>query len=139
MQQEPHHSGLEQAGTVGRMMVGIFTLCFAGVGITVLIFLWSQPFGRFGSPPLFFRIFGSFIAIAFITIGGGMAYLAFFGPKNKQIYEKLSRAARQSGRTEVTDYGCPSCGAALDKDADVSPHGDVKCGYCDTWFNVHGK
>lgn len=34
-------------------------------------------------------------------------------------------------------YDCPSCGAALGKEADVSPSGDVKCGYCERWFNIH--
>ena len=34
------------------------------------------------------------------------------------------------------NYSCKSCGASLDKNVDVSPSGDVKCKYCNKWFNV---
>ena len=44
---------------------------FGLIGVTVIVFLWSQPFGEFGSPPLFFRIFGSLIASVFILVGFG--------------------------------------------------------------------
>jgi hypothetical protein len=37
-----------------------------------------------------------------------------------------------------TGYTCPACGARLGEAADVSPKGDVKCGYCRQWFNIHG-
>ncbi len=35
------------------------------------------------------------------------------------------------------NYACPSCGASLTDNADVSPLGDAKCGHCGRWFNVH--
>lgn len=34
-------------------------------------------------------------------------------------------------------YDCVRCGAALSKNADVSPSGDIKCQYCNKWFNIH--
>ncbi|MCA9081995.1 MAG: hypothetical protein KDA58_15645, partial [Planctomycetaceae bacterium] len=52
-------------------VIGIVPL---GIGITVIVFLWSQPFGEFHSPPLFFRIFGSFVALFFCLIGGGLVF-----------------------------------------------------------------
>jgi predicted RNA-binding Zn-ribbon protein involved in translation (DUF1610 family) len=36
-------------------------------------------------------------------------------------------------------YDCPNCGEALGKEADVLPSGDVKCGYCERWFNIHSE
>jgi DNA-directed RNA polymerase subunit RPC12/RpoP len=35
------------------------------------------------------------------------------------------------------DYTCKNCGAILGEKADVSPSGDVKCQYCNKWFNIH--
>ena len=38
---------------------------FGCIGVTVLVFLWGHP-DKMGDPPLFFRLVGSFIALAFI-------------------------------------------------------------------------
>ena len=31
---------------------------------------------------------------------------------------------------------CDNCGAKCTNAADISPSGDLKCAYCNTWFNV---
>lgn len=124
-----------------------------GIGMTVLFFLWSAPFGEFGSPPLFFRIFGSFIALAFVMTGIGIFVGAGKLGDPRRMAQSLQEitkdlAANQPVAGSATDesetekkpkvgYDCPNCGAALGKDADVSPSGDVKCGYCERWFNIH--
>ncbi len=132
-----------------RFVAAVFGFVFLGIGLTVIGFLWSQPFGEFGSPPLIFRIFGSFIAVAFVAMGGGTAYAALTGKPNPMGPGR--RAARMmrdmqselpqspSGPPTVGSYSCDSCGAPLDSGADVSPHGDVKCDHCERWFNIHGK
>ena len=127
-----------------RFIGAVFGLIFLGIGLTVIGFLWSAPFGEFGSPPLFFRIMGSFIALAFVTMGGATAYAAITGKLQKQ--HSLSHDARpQNGGLErspapVKDgYSCDNCGATLDSSAEVSPHGDVKCDHCDRWFNIHAR
>lgn len=124
-----------------------------GIGMTVLFFLWSAPFGQFGSPPLFFRVFGSFIALAFVMTGIGIFMGAgkLGNPHSMvQSLQEITKdlAANQPVATSApgnaTDeskpkvsYDCPNCGAALGKQADVSPSGDAKCGYCERWFNIH--
>ena len=129
-----------------RFIGAVFGLIFLGIGLTVIGFLWGAPFGAFGSPPLFFRIVGSLIALAFVTMGGGTAYAAISGKPQKQLMRGL--AARRREQTESTDetrppqsgslgYSCDNCGAPLDSSADVSPRGDVKCAHCNRWFNVH--
>jgi hypothetical protein len=40
--------------------------------------MWSQSFDGFDSPPLFFRVFASFIALAFVAMGGTLAYGSIF-------------------------------------------------------------
>ena len=132
----------------GRIVGAVFGLIFLGIGLTVIVFLWGAPFGEFGSPPLFFRIMGSFIALAFVTMGGGTAYAAITGKPRKHMIRQfaarrreLMRANRETPpRPSVKDgYSCGNCGAALDSSADVSPHGDVKCAHCGRWFNVHAR
>ncbi|WP_145230773.1 hypothetical protein [Gimesia algae] len=120
----------------GARFVGVVIGCvFAGIGLTVLGFMWSQPFGGFHSPPLFFRIFASFIAIPFVVIGGFTAYCALTGKGLKKMRSKSFRSAMQD--SSQGSYTCPKCNAPLSDNIDVSPHGDVKCGYCNSWFNIH--
>jgi hypothetical protein len=54
-------------------LAGIIPL---GIGLTVLGFLWSSSLDEFGRSPflLFFRIFGSFIALGFVLTGFGILF-----------------------------------------------------------------
>jgi len=124
-----------------------------GIGLILLFTVWSGPFGEFDSRPLSFRLIGSFIAFFFMMIG-----VVFFqtgralgDPRRmaqslQQMTNELAAnlPAAGAGTVEPTEetkpkvgYDCPNCGAALGKQADVSPSGDVKCGYCERWFNIH--
>lgn len=114
-----------------RLVAGIFGL----IGVTVLIFLWSAPFGEFGSPPLFFRLFGSLIACVFVIVGVSGAFglgAAMGRPRNPPV-----PGAHPSAQSALKGYQCTSCGATLGANADVSPSGDVKCQFCGRWFNIH--
>lgn len=131
-------------------LMGIVPL---GIGLTVLGFLWGTPFNEFGSPPLFFRVFGSFIALSFLLVGAGFiagpSLARGQGGRLKGMMQDLAETARNTQRngpaktsgespTEPkVGYDCPNCGAALGTDCDVSPSGDAKCGYCKRWFNIH--
>ena len=124
-----------------------------GIGITVLILLWSAPFGAFGSPPLFFRVLASFIALAFVMTGIGIFVGAGKIGDPRRMAKSLQEAANDLAASQraagsasgqpseavrpKVGYDCPNCGAASGKEADVSPSGDVKCGYCERWFNIH--
>jgi hypothetical protein len=129
------------APPAARFIAGVFGFVFAGIGLTVLAFLWGSPFDEFGSPPLFFRVFASFIAIAFVAVGGGTLYSMLRGqgpasvtpaiPLEPEAVRASSPAASPGG------YKCPNCGAPLGNNADVSPSGDAKCSFCKSWFNIH--
>jgi hypothetical protein len=125
----------------GRVIAGVFGFAFAGIGLTVLVFLWGAPWDEFGSPPLFFRLVGSFIAVVFVVVGGMSALGAITGGGLKPRINFPGTGGppeRQSGGpANPSGYVCPHCGAPLGKGAEVSPSGDVKCTYCSTWFNIH--
>lgn len=112
----------------------VFGIVFAGIGLTVIGFLWGER--GFGEPPLFFKLFGSFIAIAFVAVGATFFMAAV---KGRLPHSGNADAARLDAATgDGAGYKCPACGARLGEAADVSPKGDVKCGYCKQWFNIHG-
>lgn len=122
-------------------LVGLFPLA---IGLTVLGGLWLAPFGEFGSPPLFFRIFGSIIALAFVTFGGVALSGKGLQP-TRHVQDVMQQAQREqqgsdpTGTATAGNYQCPSCAAPLADEADVSPLGDTKCAHCDRWFNIHGR
>ena len=117
-----------------RIIPVVMGFIFAGIGLTVLIALWSAK--GFGAPPLFFKIFGSFIAIAFVTVGTTTAIAVL---KGGSLAKHLHNLPQQKGMPSHSgqNFNCPSCGAALPSNADISPSGDVKCTYCNSWFNTH--
>jgi hypothetical protein len=138
-----------QSQTKTGLFVGlVFGLVFLGIGMTVIVWMWTAE--GFGAPPLVFRVFATFIAIAFVAMGGATAYSAAralaggqvgFDPRDlaaRQQDEHLDDNAGPDGdRTAQVGYACPGCGAPLARGADVSPHGDVKCTHCGRWYNVH--
>ena len=132
-------SKFEPLGRIGQALGAIYGLVFLGVGVTVLIFLWSQPDNGF-APPLFFRVMGSFISMAFVAFGFAMCAAAFTAGRLMRSGSPPiadTPASAEGSAPGATSYTCPHCAAPLSDNADVSPRGDVKCGYCKAWFNIH--
>jgi hypothetical protein len=126
--------------SAGRFIGGVFGFAFAGIGLTVLVFLWAAPFGEFESPPIVFRLFGSFIALVFVAVGGTVLVGSIKGRTAMDaVAPRVSFAPTTTAATPSTGYNCPHCGAPLPEKADVSPLGDAKCPFCHTWFNIHQK
>ena len=123
------NNNLQPPATV-RIIPVVFGAIFAAIGVTVIVFLWSS--GGPGEPPVFFRIFGSLIVLAFVVVGGATAIVALTGGRSRRKAD-----SDHPMPSNVTTYTCPRCGAPLAKDADVSPLGDVRCGHCSGWFNIH--
>ena len=121
-----------------RIIPAVFGFAFLGIGLTVIISLWAAPFGDFMSPPLFFRVFGSFIALVFVVVGGTIGWLAIFATAPVGVPSTPSDRSTGQGH-RVANYTCPKCGAPLGDRADVSPSGDAKCTHCGGWFNVHSS
>jgi len=127
---------------VSRLVFGTFGFAFAGIGLSLLGYLWLTPFNDFGSPPLIVRIFGSFIALVFVVMGGTTFLCALIGGQLMNFGEHMrSDAERAAGQNippsiPVT-YTCAKCGAHLGNQTEVSPLGDVKCSFCHQWFNIH--
>jgi DNA-directed RNA polymerase subunit RPC12/RpoP len=113
---------------------------FGFIGIAVLIFLWSAPSDGFGAPPLFFRVFGSFIALAFMAMGFGLPISALLSRSDSSPSGPDSLPLSDGAPSErQVGYRCPHCGAGLGKDQEVSPQGDIKCTYCHKWWNIHSS
>lgn len=122
-------------------LIGLFPL---GVGLLSLCFVWTLP------APIFFKLFGSLVSGFFIL--HGWTWLTLAGRRSGGAaghLRDLVEVARslQSQRSDppstapppAKGYQCAQCGAVLDQNADVSPSGDVKCSYCQRWFNIHGR
>jgi hypothetical protein len=122
-----------------RFVGAVVGFVFAGIGLTVLVFMWATPSDSFDAPPLFFRIFASFIAIAFVGVGGtiGVTSLRRGRGLSAPAGAIPNAAATATAVGAAAGYKCPHCGAPLGERADVSPSGDVKCTFCGRWFNVH--
>jgi hypothetical protein len=132
-EQKPSGSSPPPPNGPGRLLGAVFGIVFAGIGLAVIISLWSVR--GFGEPPMFFKLVGSFIAIAFVAFGAAFASAAFKRqPLPGQTHDAPPSGA---GPADEAGYKCPACGARLGDGADVSPRGDVKCGYCKQWFNIH--
>lgn len=108
----------------------IFMSMFGFIGLAVLIFVWSGTDRDF--PPLIFKVVASFIAIAFMTMGFGVPLAALKASK----FLSETPPADDSSKPPVKGYQCPHCGAGLGTQ-EVSPGGDVKCSYCQKWWNIH--
>lgn len=136
----PAAAGGATATGAARVMAAIFGVAFGGIGLSVISFLWFGEDG-FGGPPLVFRLVGSFIALVFVGFGGFALYGAITGraPAGHASAPTPATPPGQSGGPTPGGYRCPNCGAPLGQGADVSPMGDVKCTFCKTWFNVHGR
>jgi len=138
--QEPEFRG-PQLPPGQRLVAGVFGGVFAAIGVLTIGWLWLQPFGGFGAPPVSFRLFGSLIAVCFVAVGGTIFLGAVnnrLGPSpNPRLRGEAANGTEPSHNPLGTAYACPRCGAPLGDGADVSPHGDAKCGYCNAWFNIH--
>jgi hypothetical protein len=127
MQTDPFSS----ASQIGRWMVAIVGFIFCGIGLTLLGFFWLSSIADF--IPLFFRIFASFIAVGFVAFGGGTALMSLLG----QIGSSPIVTASALLAATPGSYKCTQCGAPLADKSSVSPLGDVKCSFCNAWFNIH--
>lgn len=121
-------------GGPARFIGAVFGFVFCGIGLAILGFMWTVQ----GSdePPLFFKIFASFIALPFVAMGGTLFFTSL--KRRSMILEMPTIQQSPPATAAGKDYACPSCGARLGEDVDVSPSGDAKCGYCRKWFNIHG-
>ena len=113
----------------------IFMSMFGFIGLAVFIGIWFGTARDF--PPLFFKLIASFIAIAFMAVGFGTPISAW---KDRHVLDAAVQpetpVAEETDAPPTRGYKCPNCGAGLGPQ-EVSPKGDVKCTYCQKWWNIH--
>lgn len=117
----------------------IFISIFGFIGLTLLIFLWFGSDSDFGRPPLIARLIGSFIALGFMAMGFGLPITAILAWARGEVPAEVGDAAPPDEvmQSSPAGYRCPHCAAGLGAQQEVSPSGDVKCGYCNKWWNIH--
>ena len=82
---------------------------------------------------MFITIFLSFISTAFFGAALTKKFFKSFGSFEKDFFNSFQNMKKRKSQ----NYKCSNCGAGVGSQADVSPSGDVKCKYCDRWFNIH--
>ena len=119
------------------LFILLFFSIFGFIGIAMIAFLWGSGDG-FGSPPLFFKVFGTFIALGFVLMGFGAPLSAL--RRVREMEELISSIPQPPPASPPVPESlqCPSCGANVGN-AEVSPSGDVKCSYCHGWWNIHRR
>jgi hypothetical protein len=137
-----HPSKTEPLPAFPRAMLALFFAVFPfGVGWALLFYLWLGSFDEFGPPPLFFRMMGSFIGLAFVLFGTVLIYgtLRASGLSSLRGQSVSEARGAAEGAAGSLVYECPRCGAPLASAADVSPSGDAKCHHCGAWFNARSQ
>ena len=97
-----------------------------------------------------FTIVPIFIGIVALFVFGGvfMTFLSAF--RHRGMIQQFTEEALRQSRDQATpqqqntqrpastpsDYACDNCGAALGADTEISPSGDFKCEYCDSWSKI---
>lgn len=95
-------------------------------------------------------LFGSFgVIFAIVSLVPFIAILIFivvvarrasrfqskvFSNIEPSLFEQIDRAEKPNRHYIKTK--CDNCGANCTNASDISPSGDLKCAYCDSWFNV---
>ena len=131
-----------------------------GIVQSVLLLIPFRPFSAAGTVAktneifimysFMFTIVLIFIGVVALFVFGGvfMTFLSAFRRRGmiQQITDKALRQSRgqtspQQPSTEPqssapSDYACDHCGASLSTRTEISPSGDFKCEYCDSWSNI---
>jgi hypothetical protein len=139
------NNGASSDSPAGRFVGAVAGFFFFCVGIGMIIFLWSFSAGDFDAPPPFFRFVGTMMGLVFMAVGGTACVTSFTGkgmnsPQQRSYTVTERTPAGPTAAPQVGEnYVCPNCGGRLGAKADVSPLGDVKCPFCGSWFNIHGR
>ncbi len=100
---------------------------------------------------IMFTLVSIFIAIvaAFVFFGVITTFLGHRKLMNRmtdQVFRQANSADREGVQKSSTnmetppqssDFSCSGCGASLSSNTEISPSGDFKCPYCNSWSNVH--
>lgn len=85
-------------------------------------------------------VFAGFV-FNFVTIFRGHKQIRQFTAdmmdSAKEQQRPLTGAAPRPSTNADGGYSCVNCGASLGVNTEVSPSGDFKCQYCNSWSNVN--
>ena len=108
----------------------------------MLYSLWFRASDGFGGLPLFLRLMGSLIAVAFIVVGATVIWLVTLIMREPESLARPAKLAGEAAKGHLPyslAHDCPRGGAPSPGSTDVMENGDIKCHHCGSWFNVRGK
>jgi len=79
-------------------MMRLFGIIPLGIGLAVIYFLWLGSLGTLGTPPMFFRICGTVVAVPFVLLGLSVLFLSPAALLEKQV-EQMQQLARSVQRS----------------------------------------
>ena len=94
-------------------------------------------------PMILVPLFGLFVV--FMVFRTFTRHRSFMNQIQDHVMDQVANDQRPPARAETPsasptadrNYSCDKCGAAIDSDTEISPSGDFKCQYCDSWSNVN--
>jgi hypothetical protein len=132
--QQPVDSGF----TLLKVFMTVFGALFGCIGLVILAFIWIVPFGQnnpFDGAPLFFCLFISCIALAFVGFATLWIIIIWKIMPAMQSSHAVFRKLRSFNPTypetinkRSIPIACPSCGAKLVQDEQTSPENCTFCG-----------
>ena len=95
-----------------------------------------------------FTIVPIFIAICAIFVFGGVITTFIAAMRHRNTINRMTQdvidqspakspSPASETRANSQNFSCQQCGAALNSETEISPSGDFKCGYCNSWSNVN--
>ena len=98
-----------------------------------------------GFPVVFFFAAAIFVFVFFNVIRTFAGHRKLMNRVTDEVFRQFDDArdredgpaAASSSPMSSGDYSCSKCGASLGSDTEISPSGDFKCEYCNSWSNVN--
>ena len=131
------------------LLMGLFMIGLAAVTVFFYVkTLWASGASvdlTFRTVPMGVALVAFLLGVAFVRSALSLSRLdgweKALEPVNWPDSDSISEPAgseRFEKEKAIRDaYQCTACGARIQDASAVSPSGDVRCAYCNVWFNVH--
>ena len=114
---------------VGRLVVGLCGAWFAAAAFLT----WKHP-GELASGSLWGGVAAA--ALGALFAHGVEVEVPEAGSSVEDAPEPALAGGPPASLASTEGYACSHCGAAIGGDAEISPRGDLRCPFCDSWVSL---